>query len=1079
MIKFISRFKALTKDEESCIDSVSLKDRSLLKLIPKHVVESDCVCQVVVNGEDFDDGQLESYQVVDGDEISVRVVPKAPVGAGIAFVLTEVLVPVFIGFVVGQIISAIQGRPEEDRQLGAESPTYDFDQAKLTTANGTPIACLYGKMRIHGHVLSAVVDRELGGRSRLTILIGLGEGGEEGWKSIGGFTSDTDSHSDFTANESIFIEENAINNFQDVTVSLRLGTAHQAPISTLHNETLLLSTPQSTTVGESQVLDSSGVFLSPYPFNKPYVNISPDFPFVYTTSFNAEIVRITFQYEYNLFISLLVLPRSPQAIVTPQGIGTHTHKIRIEYKEVNEDWANATSEIITTAANTRSVDEVVFDIDNPNALNLNIRIRDESQRLHEVAGSPSYITSPPQIVNEFSVAAPAYLVSVTKIEEITRGALSYPGRAVVAIEALATENLTSSNFDSSFICEGAKVRVYSTSDVYSVEYSNNPSWGIFFLLTNFEVGLGKFVSTDETDIDSWISFADFCDELVSDGAGGLEKRFEMNVYIDSSKPAWEWITNLAKVFQCAITYSSGKYSIKTIRQQSPVMAFGPSNSKSLAPGYLEKSNRINYVEVSFLDEDDLYRESFVVGLDKDIKNEDSFIRGSERVVGVTKRTVAQRLADQKIRQDKLLFRIMSLEANASALRCEPYDVVEVADTAVQWGSASGAVVSSSASAITIDEKVLLESGSTYSVRVFLSDGTFQERVISNLAGEYLALTLATPFETLPSAGDAYTVGTSTNLKRDFLITSIVHSESGFFSVNGLEYNDAVFTDEVDEVAALSPKPGFGTSELPSDVTDLVVLESSEPRQDGTVGISLNIFFTPPIEARFSHAKIWVGTVVDSTVSTDITWPRFPNAEAQGGHIVLSGNFAFGITYHVAATSSSIAGVSKRPEQVSSVAVTVVGKIGVPGDITNFAVSRHEDLLTFTWDEVIDSDLYSYQVRQGSTWSAAIPIAIDVFTNSYQTNLFFADPTGAVSQTFLVKAQDRSGNLSTNAASVVFSVDPRRFSSSVVARDEANEAGSFTDSDDFGWDRVSESSNPVIEQPSTVNSGWIVHDPSNF
>ncbi|MDC3536135.1 hypothetical protein, partial [Escherichia coli] len=56
---------------------------------------------------------------------------------------------------------------------------------------------------------------------------------------------------------------------------------------------------------------------------------------------------------------------------------------------------------------------------------------------------------------------------------------------------------------------------------------------------------------DASMVDKWAlySIAQYCDEMVSDGAGGTEPRFTCNVFIQSQEDAWQVLNDLAAVFR--------------------------------------------------------------------------------------------------------------------------------------------------------------------------------------------------------------------------------------------------------------------------------------------------------------------------------------------------------------------------------------------------------------------------------------------------------------------------------------------------------------------------------------------------
>jgi predicted phage tail protein len=69
-------------------------------------------------------------------------------------------------------------------------------------------------------------------------------------------------------------------------------------------------------------------------------------------------------------------------------------------------------------------------------------------------------------------------------------------------------------------------------------YSNNPAWIFYDLVLDKIFGMGNRV--DASMIDKWevYAIAQYCDERVSDGAGGTEPRFTCNVYIQSQQDAY-------------------------------------------------------------------------------------------------------------------------------------------------------------------------------------------------------------------------------------------------------------------------------------------------------------------------------------------------------------------------------------------------------------------------------------------------------------------------------------------------------------------------------------------------------------
>jgi len=98
------------------------------------------------------------------------------------------------------------------------------------------------------------------------------------------------------------------------------------------------------------------------------------------------------------------------------------------------------------------------------------------------------------------------------------------------------------------------------------QWTNNPAWCFYDLLTNTNYGLGKFVENFYVDKFTLYDIAQYCDVLVSNGLGGLEPRFESNVIINDRNDAYKIINDFASIFRGLVYYANG--SIMTI-QDSP------------------------------------------------------------------------------------------------------------------------------------------------------------------------------------------------------------------------------------------------------------------------------------------------------------------------------------------------------------------------------------------------------------------------------------------------------------------------------------------------------------------------------
>jgi Phage-related protein, tail component len=205
----------------------------------------------------------------------------------------------------------------------------------------------------------------------------------------------------------------------------------------------------------------------------------------------------------------------------------------------------------------------------------------------------------------------------------------YPGTALIGLK------FRSEGFSSvprvSALLKGLKIKVpnnYNTRDrTYSgiwnggfkVEYSNNPAWVFYDLITDERYGCGDFIN--ESDIDKFALYevGQYCDERVSDGRGGNEPRFVFNGYINNRGEAYEVLNSLAAAFRGMLYYANGTIVPTQDKPGFVVKHFNPSNviqevneqGDITAPPFVYEGTgrkaRKTIALVSWNDPDDLYK----------------------------------------------------------------------------------------------------------------------------------------------------------------------------------------------------------------------------------------------------------------------------------------------------------------------------------------------------------------------------------------------------------------------------------------------------------------------------------------
>ena len=231
----------------------------------------------------------------------------------------------------------------------------------------------------------------------------------------------------------------------------------------------------------------------------------------------------------------------------------------------------------------------------------------------------------------------------------------------------------------SVVVRGKKVLDWRTN---TTAYSTNPALCLadFFLSKTY--GLGRWFTADDFDIDSWIEAANYCDEIISfrDNKGNVirEKRYTLNMIIDTKRSALEWIQEILANFCGYIVYSKGKLKL-CIERQTPVSyKFNDSNCSDVKISPLSLNDTPNRYEVSIVDPLNNWTVVKCICEDfADQKQRQRIVTKSVSLEGVSSQYQALRLA-RFYRDYNLTCPLqISFTTGMQAMHLEPGDVVTV------------------------------------------------------------------------------------------------------------------------------------------------------------------------------------------------------------------------------------------------------------------------------------------------------------------------------------------------------------------------------------------------------------------
>lgn len=283
--------------------------------------------------------------------------------------------------------------------------------------------------------------------------------------------------------------------------------------------------------------------------------------------------------------------------------------------------------------------------------------------------------------------------SVVSVTEIIDAKNRYPNSAIVAT------TFDASQFNAiptrSFHLRGRLIRVPSNYDAigrsysgiwdgtFKTAYSNNPAWVFYDLLLHQRYGLGHILTGAQVDRYSLYRIGQYCDELVSDGKGGMEPRFTANLYLQSRADALKVLQDMAAIFRGMSYWGAGSVIATADTPSDPVYTFTNANvidGKFTYAGTSRKS-RLSVALVSWNDPADFYRSKVEYVEDREALARYGYQQTEVNALGCTSQGQANRLGRWALLTNKLETETVSFSVGLDAAGdfVRPGAVVNVAD----------------------------------------------------------------------------------------------------------------------------------------------------------------------------------------------------------------------------------------------------------------------------------------------------------------------------------------------------------------------------------------------------------------
>lgn len=632
----------------------------------------------------------------------------------------------------------------------------------------------------------------------------------------------------------------------------------------------------------------------------------------------------------------------------------------------------------------------------------------------------------------------------TSYTELTYGRLSYPNSALVSLRFNA-ERFGSIPFRS-YRVRGIKVKIPSNVSyidqnngrlVYNggiwngvfaaAQWTTDPAWILWDLLTSKRYGFGDHIDAAKLDKWSFLSASQYCAELVPDGFNGYEPRFSCNVNIQTAEDAYKLIADMSSVFRAMPFWSGGTVAINQDRPADTAYLFTLANVSSEGFSYQGSSlkQRPTVAVVSYLDlaiRDIAYEEV----QDQAAISRNGIIKVDISAFACTSRGQAHRIGEWLLYSEQYEGSIINFTTSIDAgVIVRPGQIIEVADPMRSGSRRSGRIMAATSNTITIDSLDGISALGSGTISVILPSGIVQKRTYVSRSGSIVTVTPS--FTTIPNTNSIWGWETTTIQTSTWRVLGIKEENECQYSVTAISYN--------------SSKYNYVERNVPLVVRDIT---------------DLNI--VPPSPSNLVGKEILYEQNGNAESAIIISWQAVAGVAQYLMRYRLNNNNW--LTINLARTDyqidNSVKGVYKIELYALSAAslpsivpaqltFSAYGKTAPPSDVTGLSLVPIDNASAIlSWTRVLDLDVLlggKILIRHSmdlvnAAWEQAAEIVAAAAGSQTQKQV------PILRGTYLVKAEDDTGNRSVNASLVITELPTPQLRQLVLAWREDTEVPPF-------------------------------------
>jgi|MDSZ01.3.fsa_nt_gb predicted phage tail protein len=526
------------------------------------------------------------------------------------------------------------------------------------------------------------------------------------------------------------------------------------------------------------------------------------------------------------------------------------------------------------------------------------------------------------------------------------------------------------------------------------EYTNDPAFILYDLLTNTRYGLGSFILTPEEraeaeknggdnfegtsdvaanlDIYSFQQASAYCGEIVNDGFGGTEPRFSCNVCINTQRDAFKLVQEMCSVFRAMPFWEAGGISLAQDRREDFTYVFNQSNVTEAGFSYSGSSmkGRPTCVSVRYFDNDarDFRQElvelnsQFINSADPNVDFLEKYGYNKKEIIAFacTSRGQAYRLGKWFLYTAHRETEVCSFETDmAAGIVVRPGDFIKISDPVRNGRVVAGRVTSGSTiTEVKLDRTASDMFGSNPPTDfVFHSvdtDGKYIQVATSTISGNTVtlgtALNALTEARKAPAAGAPFNIGyEEINVTQWRVLT--VEEGDGVYAITASAHERPKYNIIEDPTFTFGPRNITQLGAKPDPVTNLQLEEELYEEGDKVLQ---RIKVNWQQSDRANEYEVEYQLDFDNSVKVFVPGTAYNIPDSSTG--------TYRVSVRAVGYALDIAQTGKRFSSATTASIEAVGKNDPPSNIASLNITPiDQHTAELHWPEATDLD-----VRIGGT-----------------------------------------------------------------------------------------------------------------